>query len=37
MSAIEIENLRRVYKATTGTFRRKSKEIVAVDDVSFDV
>lgn len=37
MSAIEIENLRRVYKTTTGTIRRKSKEIVAVDDVSFDI
>lgn len=37
MNAIEIKNLRRVYKTTTGTFRRTVKEVVAVDDVSFEV
>jgi ABC-2 type transport system ATP-binding protein len=37
MNAIEIKNLRRVYKTTTGTFRRKSKEVVAVDDISFEI
>src|SRR6266513_324272 len=36
-SAIEVENLRRVYKTTTGVLRRKVKEVVAVDDISFDV
>jgi len=37
MNAIEVKNLRRVYKTTTGTIRRTSKEVVAVDDVSFEV
>lgn len=37
MNAIEIENLRRVYKTTIGTFRRKTKEVVAVDDISFEI
>lgn len=37
MNAIEIENLRRVYKTTIGTIRRKTKEVVAVDDVSFEI
>ncbi len=37
MNAIEIRNLRRVFKTTVGIFRRKFKEVVAVDDISFDV
>lgn len=37
MPVIEVENLRRVYRATTGTVRRKTREIVAVDGISFDV
>ncbi|MBW8012146.1 MAG: ABC transporter ATP-binding protein [Chloroflexi bacterium] len=37
MNMIEINNLRRVYKATIGTLRRKTKEVVAVDDISFNV
>jgi ABC-2 type transport system ATP-binding protein len=37
MNAVEIENLRRVYKSTIGVFRRKTKEVIAVDDISFDV
>lgn len=37
MSAIEINHLRRVFRTTIGIFRRRTKEIVAVDDVSFDV
>lgn len=37
MSAIEVRNLRRVFHATIGTFRRHTKEVVAVDDISFDV
>ncbi|MDH5606546.1 MAG: ABC transporter ATP-binding protein [Anaerolineae bacterium] len=37
MDAIEIKNLRRVYATNTGTFRRKMKEVVAVEDVSFAI
>jgi ABC-2 type transport system ATP-binding protein len=37
MNAIEIENLRRVYRAQIGVFKRSIKEVVAVDDISFDV
>lgn len=36
-NAIEVEHLRRVYKTTTGVIRRKVKEVVAVEDISFDV
>jgi len=37
VSVIEIHDLRRVFGTTTGVIRRKSKEIVAVNGVSFDV
>ena len=37
MNAIEVNNLRRVFKTNVGRFRRQTKEVVAVDDVSFDV
>lgn len=37
MPVIEVENLRRVYRATTGALRRRAREIVAVDGISFDV
>jgi ABC-2 type transport system ATP-binding protein len=37
MDTIEIQNLRRIYRTTVGVFRRKTKEIVAVDDISFGV
>jgi ABC-2 type transport system ATP-binding protein len=37
MKAIEIENLRRVYRVTIGVFRRSVREVVAVDGISFDV
>jgi ABC-2 type transport system ATP-binding protein len=37
MNTIKVRNLRRVYRATIGVFRRKTKEVVAVDDISFDV
>jgi ABC-2 type transport system ATP-binding protein len=37
MKTIKVRNLRRVYRATLGVFRRKTKEVVAVDDISFDV
>ena len=36
-NAIEVCNLRRVYRATIGVLRRKIKEVVAVDDISFEV
>lgn len=35
--AIEITHLRRVFRTTIGVIRRTTKEVVAVDDVSFDV
>lgn len=35
--AIEVQNLRRVYKASTSILGREKKEIVAVSDVSFDI
>jgi len=37
MNAIEVEHLRRVYRPTIGVIRRKVKEVVAVEDVSFEV
>jgi ABC-2 type transport system ATP-binding protein len=37
VNAIEIRNLRRVFKTTVGIIRRKTKEVIAVDDISFDV
>ena len=37
MNAIEVKNLRRVFTTNVGRFRRESKEVVAVDDVSFSV
>ncbi len=37
MNAIEIRNLRRVFKASIGVLRRSIREVVAVDDISFDV
>lgn len=37
MNAIEIQNLNRVYRAQIGVVNRKIKEVVAVEDISFDV
>ncbi|HHH83553.1 MAG TPA: ATP-binding cassette domain-containing protein, partial [Chloroflexi bacterium] len=37
MNAIEVRDLRRVYRATIGVVRRKIKEVVAVDGIRFDV
>jgi ABC-2 type transport system ATP-binding protein len=37
MPAIEVENLRRVYRTTVGVLRRRVKEVLAVDDLSFAV
>jgi ABC-2 type transport system ATP-binding protein len=36
-SAIEVRDLRRVYRTTIGVLRRRSKEVVAVEGISFDV
>jgi ABC-2 type transport system ATP-binding protein len=37
MNTIEVRHLRRVYRVTIGVLRRKTKEVVAVDDITFDV
>ena len=37
MNAIEVEHLQRIYRAQIGVFNRSIKEVVAVDDISFDV
>ena len=37
MNAIEVNNLRRVFKTTMGVIKRTTKEVVAVDGVSFDI
>ncbi len=37
MPAIEVEHLKRIYKTTIGVIRRKVKEVVAVDDISFSI
>ena len=37
MAVIEARELRRTYRTTTGTFRRRAKDVEAVRGVSFDV
>ncbi len=37
MNGIEVSHLRRIFKTSVGRIRRKTKEVVAVDDVSFEV
>lgn len=37
MNTIEVRDLRRIYKTTIGVIRRKIKEVVAVDGISFDI
>ena len=37
MNAMEVNHLRRVYRAQIGVINRSIKEVVAVDDISFDV
>ena len=37
MKAIEVNHLRRVFRATIGVIRRSIKEVVAVNDISFEV
>jgi len=37
LNTIEVRDLRRIYKTTVGVVRRKIKEVVAVDGITFDV
>ncbi len=37
MNAIEVNHLNRVYRAQIGVFNRSIKEVVAVEDISFEV
>ena len=37
MNTIEVKNLKRIYRTTTGVIRRKHKDVVAVEDISFDI
>ncbi len=37
MNAIEVLHLRRTFKSNIGVFKRTTKEIVAVDDTSFEI
>jgi ABC-2 type transport system ATP-binding protein len=37
MNAIEVKHLKRIYKTTVGVIRRKTKEVIAVEDISFNV
>ena len=37
MHCIEVENLHRVYRPTVGTLRRRKREVVAIEDLSFAV
>lgn len=37
MQAIEVNHLKRIYRAVIGVFKRRIKEVVAVEDISFNV
>jgi ABC-2 type transport system ATP-binding protein len=37
MNAIEVRNLQRVYRARIGVIKRSIKEVMAVEDISFDI
>jgi ABC-2 type transport system ATP-binding protein len=37
MNSIEVEHLQRIYRAQIGVFNRSIKEVMAVEDISFDV
>ena len=37
MNAIEVKDLKRVYRARIGVFGRKVKEVLAVDGIDFNV
>jgi len=37
MNAIEVQNLQRIYRARIGVIKRSIKEVVAVEDISFEI
>ena len=37
MNTIEVKHLKRIFKARTGVFKRKVKEVVAISDISFEI
>lgn len=37
MKAIEVDHLQRIFRPTIGVFRRTTKEVLAVEDISFEV
>ena len=37
MNAIEVKNLQRVYRARIGVIKRSIKEVMAVEDISFEI
>jgi ABC-2 type transport system ATP-binding protein len=37
MGAIEVNHLKRIYRAVVGVFKRSIKEVIAVEDISFSV
>jgi len=37
MNAIDVKNLQRIYRARIGVIKRSIKEVMAVEDVSFDI
>jgi ABC-2 type transport system ATP-binding protein len=37
MDTIEVKHLKRIYKARTGAFKRKVKNVVAINDISFEI
>ena len=37
MKAIEVDHLKRIYRAQIGVLKRSIKEVVAVEEVSFEV
>src|SRR5512141_34341 len=37
MNAIEVSHLRRTFKSNIGVIKRTTREVVAVDDVSFEI
>ena len=37
MNAIILKNIRRIFKRTIGVIKRQVKEVVAVDDISFEI
>jgi ABC-2 type transport system ATP-binding protein len=37
MNAVEVDHLKRIFKIHVGIIRRKAKEVLAVDDISFEI